>query len=192
MKSTEQVILDTLGKETCLPTSKVVEVVLGENSGRKKEEVLQSLTQLYVDGKLSLTPPRFSKFKSFFFDTAWNTSFWAVMVTCAGYAVQFWIPSQLPWGLLRLPPGLLLLFYLPGRSLLRVIVNSNEPSFLRKYVLEIALSLVLAMLLGLVLNFTPGSLLTAKGQVSVVGLNLVLAFAASFTDYRQKYSARLG
>ncbi len=48
MKSTEQVILDILGKETCLPTSKVVEKVLRENSGRKREEVLQCLTQLQV------------------------------------------------------------------------------------------------------------------------------------------------
>src|SRR6266571_910606 len=191
MKSTEQVILDILGKETCLPTSKVVEKVLRENSGRKREEVLQCLTQLYVDGKLSLRPPRFYKFKSFFLDTAWNTNFWAVLVTCAGYAIQFWIPSQLPWSLLRLPPGLLLLFYLPGCSLLRAIVNDHYPFPVGKYILEIALSLALTMLLGLLLNFTPEALLSAKTQASIVGLNLVLAFAASLTDYREKYSVRL-
>ncbi len=185
MKSTRQVILNILEKEASLPTSQLVEMVLSQDSGRNREEVLQNLTQLHAEGKLSMRPPHFSSFRSFFLDTAWNTNFWAVLVTCAGYAIQFWIPSQ------RLPPGLLLLFYLPGCSLLRAIVNNHYPFPVGKYILEIALSLALTMLLGLLLNFTPEALLSAKTQASIVGLNLVLAFAASLTDYREKYSVRL-
>jgi len=91
--------------------------------------------------------------------------------------------NRFPWSLSEILLGVLLIFYLPGRSFLRIFLRGERVQPVERLVLEIATSIVLVMLLGLLLNFGGLGLFSATALSSLMVFNLLLALSGAYSDY---------
>ncbi len=148
-----------------------------------EEEILDAVSSLSEAGRLALGPARFRTFGEFSLNPYWNASLWIVLALTTASGLLYLLAPAFPWILFEILPGLLLVFYLPGHSFLRVILGSRLAQPLERMVLEIGSSIVLVLLLGLFLNFSGLGLLSSPALGSVIFLNLLLAFWASYYDY---------
>jgi len=92
------------------------------------------------------------------------------------------VPLAFPWSLLKLS-SVILVFYLPGRGLLRILLREREPAPMERLLLEVASSMVLIMMLGLALSLSGLGIFSGTAAASVVALNLLVSVAASYREY---------
>src|SRR3972149_5769824 len=98
----------------------LVQSAIARDPRHSEEEILDVIEELTRNGGVTLQPPRFKSFRSFFIKIHWNATFLMVVVLCLVYTMLYMAPIGFPWSLLRIPPGLALLFYLPGHNILRI------------------------------------------------------------------------
>ncbi len=148
-----------------------------------EERVLNAIDALRDEGRINLSPPKFKNFGRFFMDSSWNTNFWVVILIVATTSLLFLLAHRFPWTLFEILPGVLLVFYLPGRSFLRAFLIGENSQFLERTALEIGSSIVIIMLLGLLLNFSGLGLYSAAALSFIIVFNVMLALLASYRDY---------
>ncbi len=163
--------------------AELLAICRSRNSGLSEREVLEALEVLNGEGALVLRPRRFASFGRFLLNPYWNTSLLIVLTTSASSALLYFTTNNLPWSLFQILPGLLLLFYFPGHSVLRILLGRSTGQPLERIVLEIAASIVIVMLLGLLLNFSGLGLFSGPALASVVIMNLFVAVWASYEDF---------
>lgn len=161
----------------------LVKLVRARDADLSEEEVVVAVELLRSTGRLILKPRSFSDFMGFFLNLRWNLAFWGVFSIAAISMVLYALAGGFPWSLLQIVPGVLLIFYLPGHSFLKVLFSRENVLPFERIVLEIGTSIVLLFLVGLLLNFSGLGLFTAPALSSVVVLNLLLALWASHHDY---------
>ncbi len=154
-----------------------------KSPGILEGEILDAVNSLGEAGRLALDPPRFWTSREFFLNPYWNTSLWIVLALATASGLLYLSSPAFPWSLFEILPGLLLVFYLPGHSALRVLLSQRSAQPLERMVLEIGSSIVLILLLGLLLNFSGLGLFSAPALGSVISLNILLALGASYHDY---------
>ena len=147
------------------------------------EQVVAAVELLRSTGQLVLKPRSFSNFRAFFLSLGWNLSFWVVFINTVISSVLYVLAGGFPWSLLQIVPGVLLVFYLPGHSFLKVLFLRENVLPLERIVLEIGASIVLLFITGLLLNFSGLGLFSAPALSSVLVLNLLMALWASHHDY---------
>jgi len=146
-------------------------------------EVLDALKILSDDGHVTLSPPGFDNFVKFLRSPYWNTGLLVVLSVAILSSLLYLVAASFPWSLFQIIPGVLITFYLPGNSLLRILLGQHRGQRLERIVLEIAASIVSIMLLGLLLNFSGLGLFSGPALGSVLILNILLALAASYRDF---------
>lgn len=161
----------------------LVRLVRVGNANLSEEQVVAAVEMLRSTGQLILKPRSFTNFTAFFLNLGWNLSFWVVFVNSVISSVLYVLAGGFPWSLLQIVPGVLLVFYLPGHSFLKVIFSRENVLPLERIVLEIGASIVLLFIAGLLLNFSGLGLFSAPALSSVLVLNLLLALWASHHDY---------
>ncbi len=163
--------------------AELLEICRAKHSGLSEREVLEAVKVLDGEGGLVLRPRRFESFGGFLLSPYWNTSLLIVLAISVSSTLLYFIADGLPWSLLQIVPGLLLIFYLPGHSLLRILLGRRTGEPLERIVLEIAASIVIIMLLGLLLNFSGLGLFSSPALASVVVMNILVALWSSFEDF---------
>jgi uncharacterized membrane protein len=148
-----------------------------------EKRILSALDLLKDNGQIDLKPPGFRNFRYFILDSTWNIDFWIVLIVVVASSLSYLLAGGYPWVLLGIVPGVLLIFYLPGHSFLRIFLTRENVQPLERIVLEIASSIVLVFLLGLLLNFSRLGLLSAAALLSLIAFNVLLALWASYRDY---------
>ncbi len=163
--------------------AELLEICRSKHSGLSEQEILEAVKVLNKEGVVVLRPRRFESFGRFLLSPYWNTSLLVVLTASACSTVLYFIADGFPWSLFQIVSGLLLLFYLPGHSFLRILLGRSTGQPLERVVLEIAASIVIVMLLGLLLNFSSLGLFSAPALASVVVMNLLVALWASYEDF---------
>lgn len=163
--------------------AELLEICRSKQSGLSEQEVLGNVRVLRAEGGVVLRPRRFESFGGFLLSPYWNTSLLIVLVASASSALLYFLANGLPWRLFQIVPGLLLIFYFPGHSFLRILLGRRTGQPLERIVLEIATSIVLIMLLGLLLNFSGLGLFSAPALAFIVVMNLAVALWASYEDF---------
>ena len=163
--------------------AELLNVCRSKNPDLSEQQLLSAVKVFNEEGKLVLSPRRFQSFGEFLVSPCWNTNLLAVLVVCAASGLLYFVAGSFPWSLLQIVPGILLVFYLPGRSLLRILLGQRVGQALERIVLEIATSIVMIMLLGLLLNFSGLGLFSTPALASVVILNVLVALWASYEEF---------
>jgi uncharacterized membrane protein len=161
----------------------LLNICRSRNSRISEEEILDAVRILSKDGRVVLSAPRLDNFGSFLRNPFRNTSLLVVLTVSVFSSLLYFIAGSFPWSLLQIVPGVLLLFYLPGHSLLRILLGQPGDQRLERIVFEIAASMVSIMLLGLLLNFGGLGLFSGPALGSVVFLDILLALGASYRDF---------
>ena len=92
------------------------------------------------------------------FLTAWDRLLWfygLLVFSFAAVAVAYVIPPSSPFVVARWALGLLFVLFLPGYALVEALFPSTDMDLFPRIALSVGLSLVLDMLSGLALNYTP-------------------------------------
>lgn len=178
-----QLVRDVLTLSRPKTVRELLAAARSKDPGVSEKRVLEALDSLREDGGIGLSPPRFEGFGRFFSSPTWNSSFWVVLVIVAVSGLLYLLAGGFPWSLLQIVPGVLLVFYFPGHSFLKVLFSRENVQSLERIVLEIGTSIVLIFLLGLLLNFSGLGLFSAPALSSLVVLNLLMALWASYHDY---------
>jgi uncharacterized membrane protein len=120
---------------------------------------------------------------------AWEKSLWfyvSIVASVSAVLTAYLIPSNSPFIALRLGLGLVFVLYLPGYVALEALYPASELGGLDRVALSIGVSLVLDMLSGLALNYTPWGirlvpilLLLGALTVCLAVLGLIRRFEAS-------------
>ena len=156
------------------------------------DDIIADVRKLSTEGELVLLLPSFTSFSAFFFNFRWNSSFWMVMIAGTLAAISFLATTGPPWSLFRLPMVLLILFYLPGHALLRIVSPRSGFTLLERTLLDFATSVVMVFLVGLLLNFSHLGFFALPTISSMLSLDLVLALVASYQSYSIVQSMRGG
>jgi Protein of unknown function (DUF1616) len=167
--------------------AELLEICRSKHSGLSEREILEAVKVLDGEGGLVLRPRRFESFGGFLLSPYWNTSLLIVLAISVSSTLLYFIADGLPWSLLQIFPGLLLIFYLPGHSLLRILLGRRTGQPLERIVLEIAASMAVIMLLGLLLNFSGLGLFSGPALASVVVMNILVALWSSFEDFSSSW-----
>lgn len=146
-----------------------------------ESSILQTVENLRQSDRLITAPPRFESFQKFFINHRWNIELWSIMIVLL-VASLLVVPLAFPWSLLKLS-SVILVFYLPGRGLLRILLREREPAPMERLLLEVASSMVLIMMLGLALSLSGLGIFSGTAAASVVALNLLVSVAASYREY---------
>ena len=146
-----------------------------------ESSILQTVENLRQSDRLITAPPRFESFRKFFINHRWNIELWSIMIVLL-VASLLVVPLAFPWSLLKLS-SVILVFYLPGRGLLRILLREREPAPMERLLLEVASSMVLIMMLGLALSLSGLGIFSGTAAASVVALNLLVSVAASYREY---------
>jgi len=146
-----------------------------------ESSILQTVESVRQSGHLIMAPPRFESFQKFFINRRWNVQLWLIMIVLL-IASLLVVPLAFPWSLLKIS-SVILIFYLPGRSFLRLFLGGRESAPIERLLLEVASSIVLIMMLGLALSLSGLGIFSGTAAASVVALNLFLSLAASYREY---------
>jgi uncharacterized membrane protein len=155
-----------------------------------EEQIVAAVENLKSTGHLVLEPRFFSSFAAFFFELRYNLGFWIFLLISLLTGVSLFAQPGLPWSLIRLPLVLPLLFYFPGRGLLRLLPRESEFSGAEKVLLEFASSIVLVLLTGLFLNFSGLGFFSVPALSTIFLLDLLLILVASYRDYSAVHTLR--
>ena len=165
----------------------LVKIAQNRKEGLSEIQVLAAVRDLAETDRLGLLPPRYSNFATYLVNFRWSMMLWTAVALLSVYVVLHFSFTSFPWTLLQIPPAIALVFFFPGRNLLRILLGNPSLSGMERHILSFAISIVLVLLGGLAMNFSGIGLQSGSAVVLVVTLNLLLAIAASFREYTDSH-----
>jgi len=181
-----QLIQEVLNRQEPKTTRELVHLVSSKDPTRSEASIIATIEYLRTNNGISLRYPKTGSFARFFINLKWNSFFWVVIGFSLAYAILYSVPANFPWNLPRLFVGATLLFYFPGRNLRQGFLSKIPLQALERVLLEIAMSIILVIMTGLVLNFSASGLLSTPALGGIIGLNFSLAIIASNGEYRSQ------
>jgi len=123
----------------------------------KKHDVARRIYELKENGLIDLVDPDPPKTLIRYFFSTYCTWLWLIAsVVFLLFVAIYALPNSPPYIYLRYLFGSIFVLYLPGSSLIELLYpKPEELSQLERLALSIGLSLALAPLVGLILNYTP-------------------------------------
>jgi len=124
-----------------------------------EDDFADLIERLAMDDRISIhDEPMLAKSLQRYLFT-WERSLWfyvSIVASVSAALSAYLIPPNSPFLVLRLGLGLLFVLYLPGHVALQALYPSAEFNRFERFALSVAVSLILDMAGGLLLNFTPG------------------------------------
>jgi hypothetical protein len=188
-----QLIIDTAKKQKPETEKQLIEMVR-QATTIPEEKIVKALLQLEREGKISFTKkenPLPTKLETYLFSEKarwyWTTIGLAITTTI----VVFTIPSTSQLVYARSALGIIFLIFLPGYALVKMLYPEKVPiktssenlDCIERVALSLVLSLALAPLVGLILNYTPFGIRTTPIVLSLLALTVLFATAAIIKEY---------
>jgi hypothetical protein len=148
---------------------------------------LAIVREMANEGTITLRAPSYEieSFWDYIFAPTLSGWLWGsfVVVAVALLAVTS-IPNLFPFNTIRWALGSIFILYLPGHSLIQVMLPKNkEPDSIERFALSIGLSLAVVPLIGLVLNISPWGIGFEPVVVSLGTFSAIALVAAAIRRY---------
>jgi uncharacterized membrane protein len=161
-----------------------------------EKRILEAVLKLQSEGKIRLEnqPLQFSLKPAIYIKTGRVVWYWvtaAVAVLTA--AVVFLVPEAFyPWAYIRNALGAIFVLCLPGYAFIRALFPAREPTksieenldTLERIALSLVMSIVLVMIIGLLLNYTPWGVRLTPIVLSLLIFTFVFATVAVVREYQ--------
>ena len=118
---------------------------------------------------------------------AWEKSLWfyiSIIVSVSAALVAYMVPPNSPLVILRWALGLVLVLFLTGYVALEALFPASQFNVFDRLALSVGVSLMIAMLSGFVLNFTPWGIRLVPIILLLVTLTICLATLALLRQFR--------
>jgi uncharacterized membrane protein len=152
-----------------------------------EEEVVTAIKRLQDKGVLELKRviPAFHSFWMFLAHAQWSLSFWSIMVfVFLALSVIYLLPVEYPLVIGRWILGTVLVAYVPGFSLVQALFpGAKELDGIERLAYSLGLSVALAMVVAILLNWTPWGIRLEPVTISLAAVTMVLAVIGAYRQY---------
>lgn len=163
------------------------EMVSKAGCGRwRRLELIRELYSRWVNGEIDVKPPRKpASYLEFIADPGYTLWFHTLLLLMVATLLLIYLGELLP-----IPPipryvlGSIYVLFIPGYSLLQALYEPGELSPLEELALSIGLSLALAPLIGLVLNYTPWGIRLTPIVLALFIVSTALSLLGTYKQYR--------
>ena len=175
-----------LKKSGTITGRQLYEVLRPKFPSLTEDEFADLLQRLAARDQINVYDERPVSFRVFL--GAWERNLWfyLLIIACFSAALTAYaIPPNSPFLVLRWVLGLLFVIFLPGYATVQALLPAAQPSGLERFALSIGVSLVLDMLAGLALNYTPWGIRLVPILLLLSTLTICLATLALARQFRE-------
>ena len=191
--STRELIVNALKSKHPTTVSQLARIVSAEN-GPDEEEFTATVKAMVVDGALLLGKPscQIESVLDYLFTLTLSAWLWLTLgVTALALLVVSVTPDIFPINTIRWVLGSVLVLYLPGYGLVKLLFyKSEELDGLERFALSVGLSLAVVPLMGLILNFTPWGIRFVPITASLGLFTITFSVGAAAREYSDFHSER--
>jgi hypothetical protein len=168
-----------------------------QKTGQPEQQILKHITQLQQKQKLHLKPPQPQTPQTLtaYLRTGKASWYWTTLaLTAATILTVYTIPDTTTNPLIytRYILGALFILWLPGYTLTKALfpthpqnkTGKQDPDNIERIALSLGLSIALAPMTGLLLNYTPWGIRLTPITLSLTALTLTLATAAIIREHQ--------
>ena len=196
----KDLIIQTVKKEKP-ETAKQLISLIQQTQGLPEKEITELLIELENENKIHFTkkePPTPATVNEYVFSSKaawyWTTIALAAVTTVAVFTIP---ENAVPLVYLRSALGTIFVLFLPGFTFIRVLFPAKVPvktssenmDTIERVALSFGMSLALAPIAGLILNYTPWGIRLTPITLSLLALTIVFATAAILREYQAKAQA---
>ena len=196
----KHLILDVVKKQKPENAKQLI-TLMQKRHAIQPEQTTSTLVELENKDRLHFTkqePPTPASAKEYLFSTkaVW---YWTTIALAVATAIAvFTIPdTAYPIVYLRSALGTIFVLFLPGFTFIRALFPAKVPiktssenmDTIERIALSFGMSLVLAAITGLILNYTPWGIRLTPITLSLLALTIVFATAAVLREYQAKAQA---
>jgi uncharacterized membrane protein len=182
VRTVESLILERTTGTKALTLSRLVKEISGE-SDYDPDRVVAEIIRLRGEGKIRINEQvPYSNLAEYLLSPL-SFSFWELVLATL-LSLTFLFASSGLALYLRFVLGGVLVLFLPGYSLVGLIYSKKEDlDYLSRIAFSFVLSIAIAILVGLVLNYTPFGITSVAVGLSLGGLTIVLLFLTVFRKH---------
>jgi hypothetical protein len=163
-----------------------------------EEEIVEAVRQLQVEGKIILdkSTQHVSNGMRLYAKSRHALWYWITVATSILSTVAvFVLPEQFyPWAFVRQILGALLVLWFPGYSLTKVLLLTQDlvkswsktEKTIMQICLSLCMSLAIASLITLLLNYTPWGVRSDSVTLSLLGFTVLVSTASLVREHRAK------
>jgi uncharacterized membrane protein len=153
-----------------------------------REEVVSVVRELEEDEKieLELPPSKVDSYFQYLQDTTQNTWFFLVLAaSLATLAAVYVVPATYPAVVFRWIIGSVFILFVPGYVTIQALFpTGKEVDGIERFALSVGLSIAIAPLIGLLLNYTPWGIRLDPIMTSLSLFTLSVSVAATYRRYK--------
>jgi hypothetical protein len=192
-----QIIVQTLNEREPKSLAQLIDFVK-QKIPASEEKILKAILNLESQGKIRLDKPALSVSGdlSTYIKTPQATWYWVTMgIAMVTMIAILLVPEDIyPLSYLRIALGIIFIFWLPGytctKALFPVMVpiqsTSKSMDSIERLALGLGISIALAPIMGLILNYTPFGIRLASITISLLILTVVFANVGIFQEFNAK------
>jgi hypothetical protein len=179
--------LDYLRKNGTTTVPTLLDALRAKNSAVTDTEVADLVWRLAERGQVDVedVPPQVRSLKEYL--VLWERNVWfyvSVAMSLMTVLVIYIVPSQLPLVVLRWILGSVFVLFIPGYVAVEALFpKGRELNGIERFALSVGLSLILVMLIGLVLNYTPLGIRLNPIMISLTVFTIGLSLAALVRNF---------
>ncbi len=181
-------VIDAIEKHNCRKVKDVVNVLQQGDKLITFEEIRETIDELRKEKKVTLLePPAAVSFSKHVTSFSAVMPFWltiAVTITCI--LTIYLLPPDSVWSLVRIVVGMIFVLFIPGYLLIQLLYPGKEMDVIERLALSLGLGLVLASLIGLILNYTPWGIRLEPLVISLSLFSITLALSGTYRIFLLK------
>jgi len=191
--SVEQMVEEMIKARHPETVADLFRIVREKKPDMTREELVKIIEKLRDEEKigLELPPPRVGSYLEYLGVRSENL--WFYFVVAASIAVLmtvYVIPNTYPWVVFRWIVGSIFVLFLPGFVVMQALFpRGKELDDIERFALSVGLSLAIAPLIGLLLNYTPWGIRLDPIITGLFIFTLSIAIIATYRKYRLALSA---
>jgi len=181
----QRMVIDVMRKYGCRNVKDIFDKLQHLDKSITFEEIRHAIQQLNHDNKITLLEPQVQgSFLNYITNLSRGASFWlTIIVTGLTLATIYLAPQVAPWSMLRIAVGAAFVLFVPGYSLLQLLFPTKDIDVIERIVLSIGLSLAVAPLIGLTLNYSPWGIRLAPIVASLSATSIALGLGSTYRSF---------
>lgn len=180
----EKNVFDVIKTQNPTDVNELIEI-LSTKYNIEREEALKTVIDLQDKNLIRFTEEETDRYSDLFSYIKSQDSRWYLAVIAASFIALFsvlLVPDGSPLVFLRYLLGFLMVILLPGYSTLRALYDMRSISYAKIILMSLGISVCIASVIGVILNFTPWGLTPASTSLTQF---VVILGLASFSVYRE-------
>ena len=186
----QKMVIGAIRNQSCRKVKDVVSTLQQLDKSLTQEEIQDAIMQLKNDNKITLLEQQVHRsFLQYIIDLYVSSSFWLTIVATVLTLTTIYLTPQVePWSLIRIIAGGVFILLIPGYSLFQILFFTKDIDPIERIAISIGLSLAIAPLIGLMLNYTPWGIRLNPVIACLSTVSIALAFCGTYKRFllRQK------